>query len=310
MELIDRFLANMEVGVGAFTSCDIRSGYQLTFEACSTASLHYCLAGHGALRIRNGPTTTLRQHSFVLVPSGVIYSIGANEEDGGGFPRRRLRAPLFRESVPTIQAGEGDPGILTACGEIGLNITSTPDLFAGLSEPMVEHFDGPAGLRDQFVILLAESARPGVGTRALTEALLKQCLILLLRRKIDRGTAPIPWMAALCDPGLARALQAILERPSEGFTVEMLASIAGMSRSAFAARFTQTLGQTPMNLLRAARLRRARELLATTETPVAQIARSVGFSSRSNFSHAFRTLYGVDPTRFRAVSLGITDPNL
>ena len=72
MELIDRFLANMEIGVGAFTSCDIRSGYQLTFEACLTASLHYCLAGQGALRIRNGPTTTLRHHSFVLVPSGLL----------------------------------------------------------------------------------------------------------------------------------------------------------------------------------------------------------------------------------------------
>ena len=63
-DLLDRFLANMEVGVGAFTSCDIRLGYQLTFEFCSRASLHHCLAGRGTLKIRNGSTIMLRQHSF------------------------------------------------------------------------------------------------------------------------------------------------------------------------------------------------------------------------------------------------------
>jgi AraC family transcriptional activator of mtrCDE len=135
-------------------------------------------------------------------------------------------------------------------------------------------------------------------------------VILLLRRKMDRGTPPVPWMTALTEPGLARALQAILERPSERFAVEILASIAGMSRSAFAARFTRAFGQTPMNLLRSARLRRARELLATMDIPVSQIAHNVGFSNASNFSHAFRTTYGVDPTMFRAVSFENSEPDL
>jgi len=304
LELVDRFLANMDVGVGAFTSCDIRLGHQLTFEACSTASLHYCLAGRGTMRVKNGLTITLQQHSFVLLPPRLTYSLGANKsEESWGVPRRRLRAPLFNESVPTIQAGEGESGVLTACGEVGVPVTSTPDLFAHLSGPIVEHFDGPDGLRNQFIILLAESARPGIGTRALTEALLKQCLVLLLRRQIDRGCPPISWMAALTEPGLARALEAIFERPSERFSVESLASIAGMSRSAFAAHFTHALGQTPMSLLKSARLRRARELLATTSDTVDHIACSTGFSSRSNFSHSFRATYGVDPTKFRVGSL-------
>lgn len=311
MELVDRFLASVEVGVGAFTSCDVRAGYQLTFEACSTASLHYCLAGRGTLRIKSGPTIVLQQHSFVLLPPKVIYSIGANaSEEDVSVPRQRLRAPLFNESVPTIQAGEGEPGILTACGEVDIAAPSEPDMFARLGKPVIEHFDGPDGLRNQFVILLAESARPGIGTRALTEALLKQCLILLLRRQIARGSAPLAWMTALAEPGLARALQAILERPSERFSVESLASIAGMSRSAFAARFSQAFGRTPMSLLKSARLRRARELLATTKSSVDQVACSVGYSSRSNFSHAFRTAYGVDPTRFRVSSFRRLDSNL
>lgn len=303
MELMERLLAAMEVGVGAFTSCDVRSGYDLTFDASSSATVHYCMAGNGELMVINGSTFKIRKHTFVLLPPGVVYSVGSiGKQLKGTSRRRRFRAPLFAESVPTIKAGEGKTGIVTACGEV--SVGPSVDLFGGLSDPIIEQFDGPEGLRDQFIILLAESARPTIGTRALTEALLKQCLILLLRRMIQRGAAPLPWMMAVSDDRLGRALRAILERFAEPFTVETLADIAGMSRSSFAARFTDAFGQTPMGLLRAARLRRARELLVTTDTPVAQIAHDVGFVGRSNFSRAFRKMYSVDPTRFRRIAFG------
>jgi hypothetical protein len=96
-----------------------------------------------------------------------------------------------------------------------------------------EHFDGPGRLRDQFVILLAESARPRLGTRALTEALLQQSFVLLPRRKVEKKELPIQWMATLADHGLARALRALFEYTSEKFTVQRLATIAGSGRSPF-----------------------------------------------------------------------------
>jgi AraC-like DNA-binding protein len=303
---MERLLAAMEVGVGAFTSCDVRRGYDLTFDASSSATVHYCMAGAGELMVINGSSFKMRKHTFVLLPPGVVYSVGSTgKQPKRNFRRRRFRAPLFAESVPTIKAGEGRTGVVTACGEV--SVAPGVDLFGGLRAPIIEQFDGPDGLRDQFIILLAESARPTIGTRALTEALLKQCLILLLRRVIQRGAAPLPWMMAVTDDRLTRTLRAVLERYPEPFTVETLAEIAGMSRSSFAARFTEAFGQTPMSLLRSARLRRAHELLLTTDTPVAQIAHDVGFVGRSNFSRAFRKMYSVDPTRFRKIAFG---PNL
>jgi AraC family transcriptional regulator, activator of mtrCDE len=300
LDVIEQLLANLEVGIGAFASCDIRLGHQLTFDSRGAAGVHYCLSGQGHLRIRNGKDVRLRQHTFVLLPPKVAYSLAANEEeDVRVTPRKQLRGLLFKESVPRIQAGDGALGIVTVCGEVCFEGIGTPGLFAGQNEPMVEHFEEPDGLQEQFIVLLAESAQPKLGTRPLTEALLKQCLVLLLRRKIERGESSLPWMAALAEPGLSKAMQAILQRYADPLTVEKLASIAGMSRSAFAARFTQAFGRTPMNLLRAARLRRAKELLATSSAPVAKIADCVGFSSRSNFSRAFFQAYGVDPSKFR-----------
>jgi AraC-like DNA-binding protein len=75
--------------------------------------------------------------------------------------------------------------------------------------------------------------------------------------------------------------------------------IAGMSRSAFAAAFRRAFGQSPMSLVKLVRLRRASELLVATTLPVADVAKRVGFSSRSNFSLAFGQLHGMDPSRFR-----------
>ena len=51
MELMEQLLATMEVGVGKFTSCDVRRGYDLTFDASSAATVHYCMDGNGELMV-------------------------------------------------------------------------------------------------------------------------------------------------------------------------------------------------------------------------------------------------------------------
>ena len=72
-----------------------------------------------------------------------------------------------------------------------------------------------------------------------------------------------------------------------------------MSRTAFAERFSATFGEGPIAFLQRARLRLAAQLLTTSPMPVKVIAASVGYDSRSYFSHAFKAAYGVDPTAYR-----------
>lgn len=298
--VLERFLAALDIGVANFTLCDIRNGWSARFEACATASLHYCMDGSGVLITQHGERVTLSAHSFVLLPPGTGYKI----ESGKSCTMRetnRLRVSdwPWQETVPTVQVGGGADGISTACGELRLDTTSGSDPFKSLRHPLVAQFDAKSGLRDQFVLLLAESARPGLGSRTLVEALLKQCLILVLRRQIDSGGADLPWAAGVADRRLASALEAILERSASSLSVERLADIAGMSRSTFAAQFMKAFGQSPMAMLKIVRLKKAAELLATTKHPVAEVAKMVGFSSRSNFSLAFSSLHGLDPTAFR-----------
>ncbi|MEX3984848.1 helix-turn-helix domain-containing protein [Paraburkholderia sp. EG287A] len=275
LPVLERVLVDLNIGVANFSRCDIRDDGCTRFDARTTASLHYCIAGRGVLVTHQGVRVSLSSDSFVLLSAGVSYTI---ESDG-----------------PTAEGG----GIATAWGEASLDTAAGGEPFGALRQPLVAQFEEKSGLRDQFVLLLAECAQPRLGSRALIEALFKQCLIMALRRQIDAGSIDLPWAVGIADKRLASALQAILERPASSLSVERLAAIAGMSRSAFAAQFMKAFGQSPMAMLKIVRLKKAAKLLATTTLPVAEVAKKVGFSSRSNFSLAFNSMHGLDPTTFR-----------
>ncbi len=100
LELMEQLLATMEVGVGAFTSCDVRRGYDLTFDAASSATVHYCLDGMGELMIIKGRSLQIAEaHVRAFVPPGVVYSIGSVGRCAEGqFPTPPVSsAPVLRE---------------------------------------------------------------------------------------------------------------------------------------------------------------------------------------------------------------------
>lgn len=297
---LDRLLSVLDVGVVHFTICDIRDGWGARFDACKTATLHYCVDGMGSLIVHNTLPIPLERNTFVLLPPNLPYRIESGAQKQIQLEHRaRICGSTANESIPMLTVGDGQEGIITSCGEIRVGLTGGPDLFTSLGEPFVVRFDAKNGLHDQFVMLMAESARPSMGSRVLSEALLKQCLVLSLRRRMEDGASPLPWLTGVTDPRLSRALHAIIEQPAVEYTVDNLARIAGMSRSAFAASFRRSFGQSPMNLVKLFRLRRASDLLVTTALPVTEVAKRVGFSSRSNFSLSFSEVYGLDPSAFR-----------
>jgi AraC family transcriptional activator of mtrCDE len=109
----------------------------------------------------------------------------------------------------------------------------------------------------------------------------------------------MPWSPVVAHPPLWRAFLTMVETMGAVHSLDTLATTAGMSRSAFAARFAEAFGHSPMALPREMRLRRAATLLADTTLPVQSVARSVGYASRSHFSRAFRDFHGKDPKTFR-----------
>jgi AraC-like DNA-binding protein len=282
----------------AFTTCDVREGWRIEFPALDVAGVHLVLAGTGWIAAA-GNRVSVTENTFVLIPAGIPYVFGS----APGAPHA-LRSPLIpapsEEGLPVIRAGDGPSGMLTACGLMTALYGGTLDLFRALPRPLAWRLDAADHLSEQFARLSADLSKPRVGTRPLLEALLKQCLVLMMREPAPADGSRIPWFPGVAHPPLWRAFMAMVEAMDAAHSVNSLAIAAGMGRTAFIAHFAKAFGRPPMALLREMRLRRAAALLADSRLPIESVAHSVGFSSRSQFSRAFRNFHGKDPTAFRA----------
>lgn len=104
--------------------------------------------------------------------------------------------------------------------------------------------------------------------------------------------------AALGDPQLARALQAMHGQVERVWTVESLAAEAGLSRSGFAVRFRQAMGTPPLQYLTEWRMQKALQALKDRSS-LAEVAERLGYESPAAFSKAFRKHVGCPPSVWR-----------
>jgi len=107
------------------------------------------------------------------------------------------------------------------------------------------------------------------------------------------------WLAGLNDPHVGRALALLHASPERPWTVEELAQQVAISRAAFAKRFVELVGETPMQYLAGWRMHLARRLLREGTLGLAQIGSRVGYESEAAFNRAFKQQVGVPPGSWR-----------
>lgn len=83
------------------------------------------------------------------------------------------------------------------------------------------------------------------------------------------------------------------------FSVERIGEEIGLSRVQLYRKVKALTGQTPVELLRKARLERSRRLIEKTEKSVSEIAYEVGFTSPSYFNKCFKDEFGISPGAMR-----------
>jgi AraC-like DNA-binding protein len=108
-----------------------------------------------------------------------------------------------------------------------------------------------------------------------------------------------PWLRALADPQIGKSLDAMHRAIEKPWTLAALAREAGMSRSAFAARFKTVLGETPLEYLRRWRMETAGRLLRDRKTKLYGVAKAVGYQGHASFTRAFQRVFGVTPESWR-----------
>ena len=146
----------------------------------------------------------------------------------------------------------------------------------------------------------AEAGRQVMGGDLIALKLSETIFAQAIRAFLSSPEAEDVGLSGFSDPQLARALTMIHADPSHGWTLEVLAREAGMSRTGFAVRFAEKVGMPPLQYVTYWRMQLACRALRETGRSVAEVAAEVGYSSESGFSRVFKKEKGLPPARYRA----------
>lgn len=156
------------------------------------------------------------------------------------------------------------------------------------------------------VRFIAEEARQRLpGSEAMITRLADILVIQAIRTWLDsvrdeeRG-----WIAALHDRQIGRAMSLMHRQPAHAWRVDTLARAIGMSRSGFAARFTELVGEPVLQYLTGLRMQLAHRELRETSDTIARIAERVGYQSEPAFNRAFKRVVGMPPGAVRKMAAG------
>ncbi len=247
------------------------------------------------------PPLRLSAGDIILFPHGDAHAMssvpGLRSSPDLGLFRRPSEGQLpFTLSIGDVEADAAH----VVCGFLGCDARPFNPLLAAL--PRVIRVSDPAGgVVGAFArFALAESKERRLGGECVLGRLSELMFVDVVRRYLETLPADrTDWLSGLRDQFVGRALSALHRSPARDWTIETLARDVGLSRSALAERFTQYVGQPPMQYLTHWRMQLAANQLLSGRDGVAAIAEEVGYESEAAFSRAFKKVVGVPPSQWR-----------
>ena len=295
---LNQILAALVVEVKEVSFCEVAEDASVIIDAEDAIEVHYVLAG--TLRVATPVgRSEVPPGGIVIIPPGVRQQMATDWLPDRVFAAADICCTRPNGMFMLDAAGDDPAALKIVCGHVRADFSGSFGPLHGLKQPIRAHLADDPIVATAFDRMLAEADDMALGSRALIGALMKACLILALRQHATAHGVARTLPGLFERPSLARAVAIILEAPGAPLSLNGLARAAGMSRSTFAKNFADMLGTTPMEFVSRTRLARGRDLILSTAMPVAEIATSVGFASRSHFSRAFRAAFGVDPTSLR-----------
>lgn len=289
-----------------YARCEFSAPWALELPAFpGTLMFHVVTSGSCTLVVPGAEPRTLRPGGLALVPHGQGHRLESEATAPGiglfEVPREEVsdRYELLRID------GGGDP-VTLICGVVRFDHPAGRYLMGILPRLIVLDSDTP--LQQEWlqstVRLMAHEARtllPG-GETVITR--LADVLVIQAIRSWLEGDpeARAGWLGAMRDPQIGRAINHIHRSPGQEWTVARLAHEVAMSRSAFSARFTNLVGEPPMQYVARWRMLVARSMLAEGTAALAEIADKLGYRSEAAFSRAFKRETGMSPGAARAVA--------
>lgn len=306
MDPLEAIFSAMRVESAIYARLEARAPWGISFGTSTHARFAVVVQGHCWLSAAGSaqPIALAGGDCFIVKGDARFVlqdELGSPVQDCG---------QVFGASAPDT-ATVGGEGARTAvvAGRFAFDSASGKPLMSLL--PPVLHIpmdNGRAGLLQSTLQLIAlETAEQSMGARVVVNRLADVLFVQAVRAYCGSDACPrTGWLAAYADRRLGGALRALHADIGKSWTVQSLASAAGMSRSAFAHHFRNVLGDTPLNYLTRWRMYHAKSLLRQSKLTLTEIADRVGYETDGSFNRAFRRAVGVTPGDYRRHPAGTT----
>jgi AraC-like DNA-binding protein len=248
------------------------------------------------------PAVKLEEGDAVLFASGDAHFM-STEQGRRSVPDVALYYRPSDRVLPFVLREFGGEGARArfVCGYFGCDARPFNPLVGALPRMLrVRRSDDGSLVHVLIRAALKETETRRAGGETVLSRLSELIFLDALRQYID-GLDPeaTGWFAALHDRYVGTALRLMHAEPAAQWSLDSLAQRVGLSRSAFADRFTSVMGTPPMQYLCSWRLQVAAHMLEAQGLNVAQAAARVGYESEAAFSRAFKKALGVPPAAWR-----------
>jgi AraC-like DNA-binding protein len=307
-DLVSEVVSTLGLAGSVQVRAEASGPWGVHWDAGRPAMFHLMELGDGWISVPGEAPVHLSQGDVVLLKPGVAHDVLGSRHGRA----RHSASPSVRPRARQVayHFGRGQPRAILICGAFHFASKIDHPLLTLL--PAMLHV--PAGTASDFEALAAllrelatEAAAGRPGSDLIVRRLTDILFVQLLRAGLQlEPPAPGGWLAAASDPGVGPALRAIHEDPRQPWTVAELARQAALSRSAFAARFANMVGEPPMQYLARWRVLLATRALSESTATVESIGQRVGYQSKHAFIRAFRRMIGTSPTAYRR-SIGRTN---
>ncbi len=280
-----------------------QGAYALRFAGSRRLTFGAVLSGRFTLQVDGDTPLSLEEGDCYLQTDVRAYNISnapeRPEQSGDAF------FAATRDENGVVRLGKGEPEriMIGGCfifdeqGDAWLRAALPPVVHIAASSPH------SAPLRTTLGMLRIETESGSAGQAIVVDRLVDILLVQALRAHLAATEASdANWLAGLADPRIGKALRRFHDAVDANWTVATLASAAGMSRSAFAARFHARVGMAPLEYLTRWRMIRVRRALIDSDLPFATIAARNGYRSRTSCSQSFKRAFGYTPNELRSAA--------
>jgi AraC-like DNA-binding protein len=300
IDVIGEILEAIHLRTAIFGKLELGAPWRLGLPAREYLSFYVVARGNAWLDLEGEIPIALSAGDAVILSHGSAHEL--RDGDRSDVPGRTIDYDACPRQPHAARLSGDGPVTSIIIGHFTLSSAPRNALLASL--PAAIHL--PAGalaaspqLAGLVPLILSESASPGAGASIVLARLADLLFVHALRVWISTAGQSARGLRAVADPAIGGALRLMHARPAESWTVAQLASAVAMSRSAFAARFTELVGQPPLQYLARWRMTTAAQRLREGDAAIADVAKATGYANPVAFSKAFARMQGVGPGTFR-----------